>query len=52
MSNIGFFGLMYNWKGIEFSAGIKDWKRFEQNNKKIALNILFVPHNEKTTNLA
>ena len=52
MSNIDFFGLMYNWKGIEFPAGIKDWKRFEQNNKKIVLNILFVPHNEKTTNLA
>ena len=39
---------MYNWKGIEFPAGIKDWKRFERNNKTIALNILFAPHNEKT----
>ena len=38
--------------GIEFPAGIKDWKRFELNNKTIALNILFVPHNEKTINLA
>ena len=43
---------MYNWEGIEFPAGIKDWKRFERNNKTIALNILFVPHNEKTINLA
>ena len=43
---------MYNWKGIEFPARIKDWKRFERNNKTIALNILFVPHNEKTINLA
>ena len=42
----------YNWEGIEFPAGIKDWKRFERNNKTIALNILFVPHNEKTINLA
>ena len=43
---------LYNWEGIEFPAGIKDWKRFERNNKTIALNILFVPHNEKTINLA
>ena len=42
----------YNWEGIEFPAGIKDWKKFERNNKTIALNILFVPHNEKTINLA
>ena len=42
---------MYNWEGIEFPAGIKDWKRLEQNNKTIAFNILFVPHNEKTINL-
>ena len=24
-----------------------DWKKFEQNNKAIALNILFAPHNKK-----
>ena len=29
-----------------------DWKKFEQNNKKIALNILFVPHNTKILRLA
>ena len=52
LSNIDFFNYMYNRKGIEFPAGIKDWKRFERNNKTIALNILFVPHNEKTINLA
>ena len=45
------FSYDYNWEGIEFPAGIKDWKRFEKN-KTIALNILFVPHNEKTINLA
>ena len=50
--NIGIFTDQYNWEGIEFPAGIKDWKRFERNNKTIALNILFVPHNEKTINLA
>ena len=38
----------YNWEGIEFPAAIKDWKKFKQNNKAIALNILFVPNNEKT----
>ena len=35
----------YNWEEIEFPAGPKDWKKFEQNNKKIALSILFIRHN-------
>ena len=51
-SNINTFINQYNWEGIDFPAGIKDWKKFERNNKTIALNILFVPHNEKTINLA
>ena len=37
----------YNWKDLDFPAGIKDWKKFEKNNDSIALNILQVPHNEK-----
>ena len=37
-----------NWEGIDFPAGIKNWKKFERNNKTIALNILFISHNEKT----
>ena len=37
----------YNWKGITFPSDKEDWKKFEQNNKEIALNILFVPHNKK-----
>ena len=41
-----FFSCDYNWEGIEFPAGTKDWKRFEKNDKTIALNILQVPHNE------
>ena len=52
ISNIKPFIDQYNWKGIDFPAGIKDWKKFEQNNKTIALKILFVTHNEKTINLA
>ena len=38
----------YNWKDIEFPSHQKDWKTFEQNNKTIALNILFALHNTKT----
>ena len=43
ISNIKPFIDQYNWKGIDFPAGIKDWKKFEQNNKEVALNILSVP---------
>ena len=42
----------YNQKGIEFPAGPKHWKKFEQNNKKITLNIRFTPHNTETTRVA
>ena len=35
----------YNWKEIDFPSEQKDWKKFELNNKSIALNILFVPCN-------
>ena len=52
ISNIKPFIDQYNWEGIDFPAGIKDWKKFERNNKTIALNILFISHNEKTINLA
>ena len=52
ISNIKPFIDQYNWKAIDFLAGIKDWKKFEKNNKEIALNILYVPHNTKTKNLA
>ena len=38
----------YNWKDIEFPSHQKDWKKFEQNNKTIALNMSFLPHNTKT----
>ena len=35
----------YKWKGIEFPSHSKVWQKFKQNNKTVALNILFVPHN-------
>ena len=35
----------YKWKGIEFPSHPKHWKKFEQNNKTIALNKLYVPYN-------
>ena len=37
----------YNWKDIEFPSHSKDWRKFECNNKTIALNILYVPYNTK-----
>ena len=42
----------YNWKEIDFPSHSKDWKNFEQNNKAIALNILFVPYNIEKIRLA
>ena len=37
----------YNWKDIEFPSHSKDWRKFECNNKTIALNILYVPYNKE-----
>ena len=37
----------YEWKNIDFPATSKDWKKFEQDTKAIALNILFVPYKTK-----
>ena len=42
----------YNWSGIYFPADLKDWKKFEKNNKSVALNILFVPNGRKDIRLA
>ena len=36
-----------NWKDIELPLHSKDWRKFEFNNKAIALNILYVPYNTK-----
>ena len=32
----------YNWKGINYPSGKDDWKKFENNYSKIALNVLYV----------
>ena len=37
----------YNWKAIKFLSDKENWKKFEENNKEVALNVLFVPHNKK-----
>ena len=36
-----------NLKGVNFSSHKEDWKKFESNNKSIAVNILFVPEKMK-----
>ena len=36
----------------KFPSDKEDWKKFEQNNKEIALNVLFVPHDKKEIELA
>ena len=45
ISNLLPFIDQYSWDGIEFPSHSKDCKKFEQNNKTIALNIFFVPYN-------
>ena len=37
----------YDWTEIEFPAHSKDWRKFECNNKTIALNVLYVPYNDR-----
>ena len=35
----------YNWKEIDFPSDEKDQHEFENNNKRIALNILYMSYN-------
>ena len=46
--NIEPFIDQYNWDEINFPSDQKDWKEFKSNNKSIALNALYLPHNTKT----
>ena len=52
ISKIKPFIEQYSWNVIEFPATSKDWKKFEQNNESIALNVLYVPHGTKKISLA
>ena len=51
ISKIKPFIELYNWKEIDVPPTSKDWRKFELNNK-IALTILYVPHNTKKINIA
>ena len=42
ITKIKLFINRYNWKGKNYSSGKEDWKNFEKNNPKIALNAMFV----------
>ena len=48
ISNIAPYVDWYKWEGIEFPVVPKDWKKIVQNNKTIALNVLFVLYNTET----
>ena len=52
ISNIKPFIDKYNWKDIDFPAGVKDWEKFEKNNKEVALNILYAPPNKEEIRVA
>ena len=45
ISKIKPFIQQYDWKEINFPPHKKDWKKFELNNKSIALNVLYGPYN-------
>ena len=40
ISKIKLYINQYNWKDIKFPSDKEDWKKFEQNIKEIALNML------------
>ena len=52
ISNIKPFTNQYNSKEVNFPSDQKDWKKFELNNKSIALNILFIPYSTEKIRLA
>ena len=37
----------YDWTEIEFPAHSKNWRKYECNNKTIALNVLYVSYNDR-----
>ena len=42
ISNLKPYNNKYNWEGIEFPAGPKDWKKFEKKNKTKLLLIYYL----------
>ena len=52
ISKIKHFIDQYNWKGVNFPSHKEDWKKFESNNKSIALNISFMLYNTEKIRLA
>ena len=50
LSKIKPFINLYNWKDIDFPSTSQDWRKCELNNK-IALNILYIPHNTRKINI-
>ena len=42
----------YNWEGIDYPAGSKEWQKCENNNEKIEFNILYASYNTETINIA
>ena len=41
MTKIKPFINKYNWEGINFPSEKDDWKKFEENNLTIAVNVLY-----------
>ena len=37
----------YDWTEIEFPAHSKDWRKFECNNRTVALNVLYVSYDDR-----
>ena len=46
ISNIKPFINKYNWKGINYSSKIDDWKTLKKNNPTVALNIFYTKEKE------
>ena len=44
---LGTYAQAFNWHDIDFPAGHKDYSAFEKINEEVALNILYVPFEEK-----
>ena len=48
ITNLKNFVDQHDWKEINFPAQpSKDWKKFESNNKSVALNVLYIPLQKK-----